>query len=177
MTDTDKWGERCRTIIFAIMKEVRITVNKAQVYDEVAKTTSYAGLKAMTNEDTASYGRMFTTDEDRMMLERFWNETCDMVTDTLKPFLSSVSEVRISHGVELARNYEITLQMGNSYDERLTESINNSVYSYFVQSITGKWFGFGDKEEVEPYLKGAAAFLTEALQKLYYKKKPVRTPI
>ncbi|MBF1591323.1 MAG: hypothetical protein HXO19_09590 [Prevotella shahii] len=159
------------------MKEVILKVNKAQVYDEVAKTTSYAGLKAMTKDDMASYSRMFTTDEDRMMLERFWNETCDMVTDTLKPFLSSVSEVTISHGVELSRDYSITLEMSNSYDERLTESINNSIYSYFVQSITGKWFAFGDKEEVEPYLKGAAAFLTEALQKLYYKKKPVRTPI
>lgn len=159
------------------MKEVILKVNKAQVYDEVAKTTSYAGLKAMTKDDMASYSRMFTTDEDRMMLERFWNETCDMVTDTLKPFLSSVSEVKISHGVELSRDYSITLEMGNSYDERLTESINNSIYSYFVQSITGKWFAFGDKEEVEPYLKGASAFLTEALQKLYYKKKPVRTPI
>lgn len=159
------------------MKEVILKVNKAQVYDEVAKTTSYAGLKAMTKDDMASYSRMFTTDEDRMMLERFWNETCDMVTDTLKPFLSSVSEVTISHGVELSRDYSITLEMSNSYNERLTESINNSIYSYFVQSITGKWFAFGDKEEVEPYLKGAAAFLTEALQKLYYKKKPVRTPI
>ena len=159
------------------MKEVILKVNKAQVYDEGAKTTSYAGLKAMTKDDMASYSRMFTTDEDRMMLERFWNETCDMVTDTLKPFLSSVSEVTISHGVELSRDYSITLEMSNSYDERLTESINNSIYSYFVQSITGKWFAFGDKEEVEPYLKGAAAFLTEALQKLYYKKKPVRTPI
>jgi len=130
------------------MKEVILKVNKAQVYDEVAKTTSYAGLKAMTKDDMASYSRMFTTDEDRMMLERFWNETCDMVTDTLKPFLSSVSEVTISHGVELSRDYSITLEMGNSYDERLTESINNSIYSYFVQSITGKWFAFGDKEEV-----------------------------
>ena len=91
------------------MTEIELTVQKASVYDEVAKTTSYTGAK-MTGDDDA-YERIFTTDDDRMMLERFWVEACSAVTEQFKPFLLRVSDQPESHGVDLERNYNVVLEL------------------------------------------------------------------
>jgi hypothetical protein len=50
------------------MIDIILTVNKEKVYEEVAKTTSYTGAKM---DDELAYDRIFTTDEDKSMLERF----------------------------------------------------------------------------------------------------------
>lgn len=50
------------------MTDIALTVNKESVYEEVAQTTAYTGAK-MDNE--LAYNRIFTTDEDKSMLERF----------------------------------------------------------------------------------------------------------
>ena len=74
------------------MKTIELTVNKANVYDEVAKTTSYTGQKMQG--DATAYDRIFTTDDDRMMLERFWVEACNGATEQFKPFLLYSALVR-----------------------------------------------------------------------------------
>ena len=50
------------------MTDIALTVNKESVYEEVAQTTSYTGAKM---NDELAYNRIFTTDEDKSMLERF----------------------------------------------------------------------------------------------------------
>ena len=68
--------------------EITLKVNKEAVYDEVAKTTEYTGAKM---DDEHAYEVISTTDEDKAMLERFWNECKNMVCNSLKKVL--VSEV------------------------------------------------------------------------------------
>ena len=85
------------------MNNITLTVNKAYVYDEVAKTTAYTGAKM--KDDADAYDRIFTTDEDRMMLERFWVEACNGATEEFKQFIVNVSDQPESHGVELDKNY------------------------------------------------------------------------
>lgn len=155
------------------MIEIIITVNKANVYDEVAKTTSYTGVKMKDDDD--AYSRIFTTDEDRMMLERFWNEACDFVTNEFKPFLVEVTSYPQSHGVELTRNYEVKLNMPSSFDMRLKDTIASSLFSYFVSSIVSKWYKFTNKLEAESYAADALATIHDTRHKLYYRRKPERT--
>lgn len=155
------------------MKNVSLAVNKAYVYDEVAKTTAYAGAKMMV-EDVNAYDRIFTTDEDRLLLERFWVETCNAATNQFKPFLVSVDSQPISHGIDLTRNYKVELELSSSYDDNLTEAISTSLFSFFVASIVSKWFAFSNKPEAENYVLGSASIMDDVMRKIYYKKKPTR---
>lgn len=149
-----------------------MTVIKANVYNEVAKTTSYTGAKMKGDDD--AYDRIFTTDDDRTMLERFWTETCDAVTSQLKPFILSVSDHPESHGIELARNYEVELELSSSFDMNLKGSIESSLFSFFVMGIISKWYKFNNKEDIERYASDAAGMLDDVMRKIYYKKKPRR---
>lgn len=154
------------------MNVITLQVNKANVYDEVAKTTSYVGVK-MKDDETA-YDRIFTTDDDRMMLERFWVEACNAATEEFKPFIISVSEQPESHGVELERNYQVELELSGSFDTRLQGSIETSLFSFFVASIVAKWCKFTNKAETESYTKDATAAMLDVHSKIYYRKKPQR---
>ena len=129
--------------------EININVNKISVYDEVAKTTSYIGAK-MGQE--GAYQRIFTTDEDRTMLERFWVETAATATEMLKEYAVMVNQNE-SGAYDLENDYDVTLDMPSNYDNTQTSSINNSMYNFFVASILTKWFKIVNKEEAEALYK------------------------
>lgn len=153
------------------MISVTFTVHKADVYNEVAKTTSYTGIK-MSGDD---YSRIFTKDEDRMMLERFFNEAANEVTDVLKPFLVTVSDTSPLHCVDLTRNYVVSLDLSSSYDINLNGSIESSMFSFFTNFIVGNWYKFANKSEAEQYLEQGVNMIVDIKRKIYYRKKPSRT--
>lgn len=155
------------------MSNTTYTINKANVYTEVAKTTSYSGVKKAA--DGSLYEQIFTTDEDRLLLERFWNEAANAATELFKPFLVSVTSTAQSHGINLANNYVVVLSLSSSYDSSLTDSVQSSLFSYFVNFIVSKWFKFANKEESEDFGAQAVAMLDDVRSKIYHKKKPTRT--
>lgn len=154
------------------MNNITLIVNKANVYTEVAKTTSYAGAKMQGDE--GAYEQIFTTDADRMMLERFWAEASNAVTGRLKEYIVSVASYPESHGVELDRNYEVELKLSSLFDTTLTNSISSSLFSFFVYYIVGKWFGFVNKAEAPTYIADAAAQLDDVIRKLHHRVRPTR---
>lgn len=154
------------------MIDVNLQVNKSYVYDEVAKTTSYTGAKMQGDE--GAYLRIFTTDDDRQMLERFWVEACSSATELLKPYIVSVSSHPVSLGTNLSNHYEVTLQLSSAYDASLSDSINSSLFSFFVSYITGKWYKFANKAEANDYIAEADSALENIKKKIYYRKKPTR---
>lgn len=145
------------------MINITLTVNKEKVYEEVAQTTSYTGAKM---DDEHAYDRIFTTDEDKSMLERFWNECRNTVCNSMKKALNLESE---TDGV-----FSLALELSNSFDEALTESMQRSLFSFFVMNITAKWYTFTNKEEATGYATEAATYLEDILRKAYFKKRPVR---
>lgn len=149
------------------MIEIVLTIKKQSVYDEVAKTTSYTGAK-MDNDDDA-YDRIFTTDADQTMLERFWNESKNTVCNALKKVLVSEVEGDNSGGM-----YILTLGLSTSFDEALTESMQRSLFSFFVMNITAKWYTFTNKGEAAGYATEAATYMEDIMRKAFYKKKPTR---
>lgn len=146
------------------MKKLILSVNKADVYNEVAKTTSYTGAK-MENDATA-YTRIFTTEEDKDILERFWNESKNAVAGTLKKLLNNEQE---ENGT-----YTLTLDVSSSFDDSLTESMQRSLFSFFVMSIVSKWYIFTNKKEAESYATSALGDMEDVMRKAYYKKRPTR---
>lgn len=159
------------------MNKVTITVNKANVYDEVAKTTAYVGAKKLSQDgspDSLAYSRVFTKDDDRIMLERFWLEAANKAADLIKPFLKDMSSLNITHGVRLADNFTATLIMSDRFDTNLTQAIQADLYSFFVSFILASWMALSDTKEAEAYSEDAAAALAGAKAKLYYKMPPKR---
>ena len=143
--------------------EQTLSVNKENVYNEVAKTTSYTGAKM---DDEAAYNRIFTTEEDKTMLERFWNESKSTICGSLKKFLTDEQE---SGGA-----YTLTLDLSVSFDEILLESMERSLFSFFVMNITAKWYTLANKKEATDYAAGAASNLEDIMRKAYFKRKPRR---
>lgn len=143
--------------------EIALKVNKEAVYDEVAKTTEYTGAKM---DDEHAYEVISTTDEDKTMLERFWNECKNMVCNSLKKVL--VSEV------EAEGDYTLTLGVSTAFDESLTESMQRSLFSFFVMNITAKWYTFANKSEATGYATEAATYIEDIMRKAFFKKKPTR---
>lgn len=145
------------------MVRTTLTVNKNEVYEEVAKTTSYTGAKM--GEDSA-YDRIYTTDDDQGMLERFWNESRNTACNSLKKVLASDTE---TNGV-----LNLALDLSSSFDTVLTDSMKSSLFSFFVMNIIAKWYTFTNKGEAAGYASEAATYLEDVMRKAYYKKKPVR---
>ncbi len=145
------------------MIDITFTIDKKSVYEEVAQTTSYTGAKM---DDENAYDRIFTTDEDQSMLERFWSESKNTVCNTTKKLLTSESE---TDGV-----FTLALQLSASFDEALTESMQRSLFSFFVMNITAKWYTFTNKQEATGYATEAATYLEDIMRKAYFKKKPIR---
>lgn len=154
------------------MTDVTLRVSKRAVYDEVAKTTSYSGAKKVGEE--GAYERIFTTDEDRLMLERFWVEACDGATANLKQFLVRVSDQSVGSGVKEDEDYEVLLSLPSRFDETLTPGIETSLFSYFVAFIVGEWYIFCNKEEAEGFVTMATAKMKSVMNNLYYRVKPTR---
>lgn len=154
------------------MNNITLTVNKQKVYDEVAKTTAYAGAK-MT-DDSGAYDRIFTTNADRMMLERFWVEACNVATEEFKPFIISVSEQSEGYEVDLTKNYSVELELSSRFDTNLKGSMETSLFSFFVATIVGKWCKFTDKGETDSYINDAQKAMMDIRSKMYYRKKPMR---
>jgi hypothetical protein len=148
------------------MNRVTLTVGKEDVMEGVAMTTSYTGAK-MGDGDREAYDRIFTTDEDGTVLERFWTEACEACNDRLKPFMAEAWDG--------SGDYTATLDLPGAFDTLLTGSIRNDLRGFFVNYITGRWYGFTNKGEAAAYTATAESLLADALRKVYYKKKPVRT--
>ena len=141
-----------------------MSVNKEDVYNEVAKTSSYTGAK-MEN-DTTAYDRIFTTEEDKEILARFWDESKDAVAGNLKKFLNKEQE---EHGI-----YTLTLEVSSSFDDTLTASMQRSLFSFFVMSIISKWYVFTNKKEAESFATTALGDMEDVMRKAYHKKRPTR---
>lgn len=146
------------------MIEITLRINKDKVYEEVAKTTSYTGKKM---DDEHAYERIFTTDEDKDMLERFWSESKNTVCNSLKKVLAE--EVENERG-----EFILLLNLSSSFDENLTASIQGSLFSFFVMNITAKWYTLTNKEEATGYATEAATYVEDILRKAFFKKRPVR---
>lgn len=160
------------------MKEITLTVRKGLVYNEVAKTTSYTGAKLLTDEDPQAYERIFTTDDDRLLLERFWYEAANNITMEIPvSLIKSISKHHATNGVEPDADYIAELQMPDNFAEVLTNTIETTMYSFFVAYIISKWYDNQEKKEAASYAQQAESFLAAFSALLNRRKKPVRRPL
>lgn len=147
------------------MPTIVLKVIKADVWNEVAKTSGYTGDK-MTDTDENAYERILITDEDQKSLQRFWEEAAAVANDQLKEMLISASAMNV--------DYNVVLNVSRNYDTVLNPSVQAALTSYFISAIVGRWYKFSNKTEAESYLSEAADMMDDVLRKLYSRKRPRR---
>ncbi len=147
------------------MTEITITINKSEVDEEVAQTTSYTGAK-MEGGDDKTYDRIFTTEADRSQLERFWHESCVDVCEALKEFVQEEKAEKDS--------FTIFLGLSTAFDPALEPAMKKELFSFFVLSIAAKWYVFTNKNEASDFSATATGMLDGVKRKAYYRRKPTR---
>lgn len=155
-----------------------ITVSKGDVYDEVAKTTSYIGVKHQGSGDEGSidhYEQVFTTDADRLMLERFFNEASLLATDRMKEWSNTVTN-SATHATSVNESvgYTIVLAMPTNYSPQLKGSAELSLFNFFVSYIVSKWCQLSSPADSESYGAAASAMLEDMEKKLRNRERPTR---
>lgn len=144
--------------------EVTLSISQQAVYEEVAQTASYTGAKMVGDEQ--AYNRIFTTDEDKKELKRFWDESRAEVAQTFIRMLSS-------EGMD-GDTYNLVLNVSVAFDTALLPGMQLGLFSYFVQNITAKWYVYTNKEEAGAFADRGSAILEEVKEKAFFKKKPTR---
>lgn len=148
--------------------EATFTITMNEVYEEVAQTTSYTGAKM--DDDANAYERIFTTDEDKSQLKRFWDESCIAFCEAMKKYLAG----DMPSGSKEDGGHVFKLALSQSFDEAMLPSMRKELVSYFVMNITAKWYIFTNKKEADGYAAIAAKLLDGLRRKACYKKKPTR---
>lgn len=146
------------------MKNIIFSIDRAKVYEEVAQTTSYTGAKMVGDKD--AYDRISVIDEDKSQLERFWAESCASAVEALKRFILKEDQT--------SEIFTMELELSPSFDDELVKSMQKELFSYFVMSVTSKWYTFTNKDESGDYTDAAASFLESVRRKAFYKRKPTR---
>ena len=144
---------------------VTISFRQSEVFTEVARTTEYSSAK-MSDEE--AYERIATIDEDRGLLQRFWDETRAEVARELIRLLST-------EGMDAdGDTYKFQLEVSPAFDNALLPSMQLGLFSYFVQSIVAKWYVFTNKEESGAFANAGKKILDDVREKAFYKKSPTR---
>jgi hypothetical protein len=155
------------------MKQVTLTVNKGLVYNEVAKTTAYTGAKQLTDDDKEAYKRIFTTNADQLMLERYFIEASNALTKEISPYLHIVSSHPASNGVD-DKDYVIVIEIADTWPDALKDATEGTMFSFFVNYIVSMWYLLQKKAEASDYMAIATELKSSMTSLLIKRVQPVR---
>lgn len=163
--------------------DITLTIQKSKVYEEVAQTTDYTGSKIEGGGEEA-YDRIRTVDADSSELNRFWDECRAEVARVFKRILISEDMYGTASATTPSANgdyYKLKLNVasglsgfGGGFNPSLTSGMQLSLFSFFVQAITAKWYTYTNKGEAEGYTVRAVASLDDVKQKAFTQQKPTR---
>lgn len=151
------------------MAEIKISAASDDIYEEVNKTTSFLGVKNKLDNGKSAYDQVFTTVADKAILERFLNESREILIGLFKRFLTNVDYA--------AAEMCFTLDMPSNFKDELQDSMEQSMGHFATNYIIAKWCEITCPEKAKEYADNAAQQLKDIKDKLYYKKPPTRTEI
>lgn len=146
-----------------IAPSITVTLNKADVDEEVAKATDYTGSK-LIEEDGGARDRILMSDEDQKSLKRFWTEGIDVIIEKLKEIVANVEDS--------TSDTKLTLTVSKAYDTTLNSSVQSSLRSFVIAYIIGRWFQLANKQEATDYIAQAEVDLGKAERLLYSRRRP-----
>lgn len=150
------------------MQDVKITIKKDDVFEEVEKTSAYVGSKNIDSNGRSLYDSVFVTDTDRQMLERFWQDAQNSVS-------SALSRVIGHTDVDSNGNYTICLAMPDNFQIEQLPNLQSTAMNYVVNVIVAEWCNVSAKGEMENYTKQAETLLLQMKRIIYSRCRPIRT--
>lgn len=149
------------------MRDIRISINRDKVYEEVAKTTAYIGGKNLDANGKSLYDQVFVTAADREMLEGFWHDAIGDVSAALESVL--VTEKSDSDEKET-----FGLRVSSLFKGSLAKTLESTAFSYVVNKIVAEWCLLVYKDKANEYLSKENALLDKMDALLYMRKRPTR---
>lgn len=150
------------------MQEIKLEINKTDVYEEVAKTTAYIGGKTVDANGKSMYAQVFVTDVDNEMLERFWKGALDSLSCILGSILRLAPE-------EDDGDVCLYLGMTDNFPMALEGSLKSTAIEYVENKIIGEWCAVTAKSEAEQYANQAGALLMQVNNFIHKRCRPTRT--
>lgn len=111
--------------------ELTIKIVKADVMEEVGKTSAYVGAKTITQDGGNLYYNISTIEADAEMLERYWREACSDVAAVAKEFMKSAETTD--------DDWTLTLEMPAKYNTGFNDVLKYRVFSYVVRAVLIRW--------------------------------------
>lgn len=139
---------------------VTITITKADVRDEVSRTTAYEGAHGGAFDNT------FAKKEDAEMLERYWKEGTSILTDVWKKYIEDTN-----HNDD---KYEVVLTMPGNFDDNMIGMMEDSAFAYLCNYIVGKWMEMISSDKSALYITTASQSLLELKRAMLHRKSPIR---
>lgn len=150
------------------MKTIIINIKSSDVDKELSKVTAYTGVKSASVPQLSDIDRIAITDEDAALLKRYWHNAAGILAEQLKDFIISAD----TGGEEM----NITLEVSCSYDNSLTQSVKENMFSFVVAYMARNWFLMTYPEKAPEWDAESNRLLREAARKLYHRRKPTRVP-
>lgn len=144
------------------MRPIEIFINKADVYDEVVKTTAYTGAKQAI--DDKSFDKVFMSDAEFEMLDRYWKEICAEISLKLSEWIESIE----------TESAVITLNVADGFNDALTESLTQAITSYFVTSLLSKWYSIAIPALAEGMIAESILHIKRVTELVNQRKRPVK---
>lgn len=148
------------------MQEIKLRINKTEVYEEVAKTSAYLGAKTVDKNGKNIFDQVFVTDADKEMLERSWNGAKDNVSYVLG------NNLKLS--VEEDDEWLLNLGMTDNFPRQFVSSLESTIKDYVVNYVIAGWCEVADKGEVENYANQSGQLLMQVNNLLSMRMRPTR---
>ncbi len=145
------------------MNTNKITINilKSSLLNEIGKLTAYVGAKNTDEKGVNTYDQVFTTNDDSILLERFWRESKSDITNKLSRYIIVPEEaITITDDdVDPEEQFQLTISLPENYNTSLLAPLNDEIYNYMANMIVSRWFGITNRGDEERYLNYASRSL------------------
>jgi hypothetical protein len=155
------------------MKVIDIKLFRRKIYQEVARTTAYTGVKSenaasLKDEDERAemFDRLATVDEDNPLLSDYLTEASAFAAEVLRSFIASVSLA--------GETLTFSLNASDSFDDTLTPVVVNNLNAFLTASVTARWFRLSCREKAAEWETEATRRIDSVLATLCHRMAPRR---
>lgn len=144
------------------MRNIEIYISKSDVYNEVIKTTAYTGAKQASDE--GGFDKVFLSDAETEMLDRYWRDVCSDISLRLSEWIVGIEpETAI-----------ITLNVADGFNDALTDSLAQAITSYFVTSLLYRWYSIATPALAEGMATESILHIKIVTELVNQRKRPTK---
>ena len=139
---------------------MELTIDKSQVYDDVAMNVSIVGRNLNDANGNSLYDKVRIQDRDMDILSLFWSDAFGMLLEKLGNFITSSTDGKI------------VLADDRRMNEAALSNLKTVITDYMVYSMTADWMKLKAVEYAGIYTTKSESLLASVLDIVHLKKEP-----